>query len=307
MANIKEQIQEAALEIGFSKIGFARAEPLPNAPLLEWLQNGYHGDMAYMARDPEKRLDPGKVLPGCQTVIATALNYYTPYPTKSNDNQGQISRYAWGKDYHKVIQKKLKKLAAAITLAEPLAKVKVCVDTTPILEKAWAERAGLGWQGKHTNLITRDLGSWVFLGEILTDLVIEPDAPHLDFCGNCNRCIEACPTQAITAPYVVDGSRCIAYLTIETKEPIDKELSEKTGNWIFGCDVCQEVCPWNRFSSTTPEEAFFPRPQVERPLESWMEITDEEFLEEFAGTPLMRAKRKHMAQNAAIAKHNLEK
>lgn len=303
----KDAIRNAALELGFSRIGFARAEPIPGGPLTEWLYRGYQGSMAYMARNPDVRLDPGLLLPGCRTVISLSLNYYTPYPTRAHRGHGRVSRYAWGRDYHKVMRKKLKALARKISDILPGSKTKSCVDTSPVMEKIWAQRAGVGWQGKNGNVISRELGSWFFLGEILTDAVIEPDAPYADFCGTCNRCVEACPTQAIVEPYVVDGSRCISYLTIEAKEPAAGELAEKSGDWIFGCDICQEVCPWNKFSATTSEEDFFPRLENQRPLESWREMEEDEFRAQFSGTPLMRPKRKRMAENARIAMENSQK
>lgn len=301
---IKEKIKEAALRLGFSRVGFARAERLDNAPLMQWLYRGYQGSMDWMAREPDKRVDPRALLPGCQTVICTALNYYTPSPTKSSSLEGRISRYARGRDYHKVLRKKLTRLAESIHAFAPDAAVKVCVDSTPIQEKVWAQRAGIGWQGKHSNVITREMGSWIFLGEILTDLAITPDAPHADFCGSCNRCIESCPTQAITEPYVVDANRCIAYHTIESDQPPPEDIAEKTGDWIFGCDICQEVCPWNKFETPTDEKDFFPRFE-NQPLSVWTQLSEEEFLAQFQGTPLMRAGHDHMKQNAAVAQQNL--
>lgn len=305
-SDLKEKLKQAAFELGFSHIGFARAEPLPDAPLLEWLTKGYHGTMNYMARDPQVRLDPQKLLEGCKTVICTAMNYYTPYPSKSHENHGRISRYAWGRDYHKVVRGRLKKLSCFIRETVPDAKIKICSDSTPISEKAWAQKSGIGWQGKHTILITRDLGSWIFLGEILTDVALDPDPPHPDFCGTCNRCIEACPTQAIPQPYVVDATKCIAYLTIESKEPPPPSLAEHVGDWIFGCDICQEVCPWNKSPQTTEVSDFFPRTENQKPLPDWEKMTEKEFLREFAGTPLMRAKHRHMTENAAVANGNLQ-
>lgn len=304
---VKRKIRQAALTLGFSHVGFARAERLDDAPLLEWLYRGYQGSMAWMERDPNVRVDPRILLPGCQTVICVALNYYTPYPTKAASLQGRISRYAWGRDYHKVIRKKLKRLSEKIGELAPNASLKICADSTPIQEKVWAQRAGIGWQGKHSNLITRDIGSWIFLGEILTDLALEPDPPHADLCGSCNRCMESCPTQAITAPYVVDANRCIAYHTIESHEPPPPEIADKTGDWIFGCDICQDVCPWNKFETTTDEKDFFPRLENQKPLSEWSQMSDEEFFAQFQGTPLMRAGRVHMAQNASIAQLNVAK
>jgi len=301
---MKDAIKNAALELGFSHVGVARAEALPEAPLLDWLAQGYHGSMGWMARDPKARLDPREIFAGCQTVISLAMNYYTPQPTKSDETHGRISRYARGRDYHKVLRKRLKALAQKIETLAPGTKTKICTDSTPVSEKAWAQRAGIGWQGKHTTLITHDVGSWIFLGEILTDLPLQPDPPHLDFCGSCNRCMEACPTQAITEPYVLDATRCIAYLTIENKTPPPTELASQMGDWIFGCDICQEVCPWNKFSQTTEIADFFPKPQMERPLSDWLLMNEETFFNQFAGTPIMRAKRTHMAENAQVALGN---
>lgn len=307
MESLKERIKREAHSLGFSHVGFARAESLPDAPLLNWLSRGYHGTMAYMAREPEARLDPKKILEGCQTVISVAINYYTPSPTKSDESHGRISRYASGRDYHKVIRKKLKTLCRFIQQMAPDAKTKLCADSTPVAEKTWAQKAGIGWQGKHTILITRDYGSWVFLGEILTDLSIPPDPPHVDFCGSCNRCIEACPTQAIPEPYVLDATRCISYWTIENKAVADNPFSKQTGDWIFGCDICQEVCPWNKFAQPTQTEDFFPKLEKQKPLSAWQSMTQEEFVREFAGTPLMRAKLEGMVRNARTAQRNSEK
>ncbi len=307
MGFLKQKIKEKAFEIGFSHIGFSRAEKLPDAPLLNWLSQGYHGTMQYMDRDPEIRLDPFKFFPGCKTVISLSLNYYTPYPTKAHQDQGRISRYAWGRDYHKVMRKKLKALSNYLLDLAGDAKVKICVDSSPVLEKAWAQKAGIGWQGKHSNLISKDLGSWIFLGEILTDLEIEPDKPHADFCGTCNKCIEACPTEAIVSPYIVDSAKCISYITIESKELPDGETAEETGDWIFGCDICQEVCPWNKFQKTTDESDFFPKLENQILLESWINMSEEEFVERFSGTPLMRGKHKKMIENAKNALNNLKR
>ncbi len=305
MKFLKEKIKEKALEIGFSHVGFSRAEKLPDAPLLNWLTQGYQGTMEYMARSPEIRLDPSLFFSDCRTVISLSLNYYTPYPTKAHLEQGRISRYAWGSDYHKVMRRKLKTLTHYILELSGEAEAKICVDSSPVLEKVWAQRAGIGWQGKHSNLITKDSGSWVFLGEILTDLEIEPDEPHSDFCGTCNKCIEACPTEAIVSPYVVDSTKCISYHTIESKAPPEQETANQFGDWIFGCDICQEVCPWNKFEKTTDEIDFFPRLENQISLQSWAELDQERFGDLFSGTPLMRAKQKKMKKNSEIALENL--
>ena len=222
----------------------------------------YHGTMQWMAKDPERRADPRKILPGCQSIICVGMNYWTDIQPEEGPGYGRIARYAWGKDYHHLLQKRLKNLEQSISEFAPESTTRSYVDTGPIMEKIWAQRAGLGWIGKHSNLVSPTLGSWLLLGEILTTLELEPDEPGSDLCGTCTLCIRACPTQAITEPYIVDATKCISYLTIEYRDDLNsipQELRSQMGNRIFGCDDCQLVCPWNKFAQPTAEGDFAPR------------------------------------------------
>lgn len=296
----KQSIKERALAEGFHKIGIVRAEPLAaEAPRLrEWLARGYHGEMSWMARDVEKRLDPRQLFPGARSIVVVALNYYTPHQHQDSSNTGKVSRYAWGDDYHNVLKAKLESLLAWIREQEPAAAGKVCVDIQPTLDKAWAVRAGLGWLGKHTNVITQEYGSWVFIGELLLNLDLEPDLPELeDHCGTCTLCIDACPTHAITEPYVVDSNKCISYATIELRTP---ELPEMDfGGWLYGCDICQDVCPWNRFQQTTDETGFEPRDgNVNAKLDQILGLAPETYAARFRGSAMKRAKLAGLQRNA---------
>ncbi|HEX8852280.1 MAG TPA: tRNA epoxyqueuosine(34) reductase QueG, partial [Pyrinomonadaceae bacterium] len=262
-ATLTARIKEHARALGFQKVGVVRAEALTDerARLEEWLRRGYQGEMSWMARDTERRTEPERFLAGARSVVVVALNYYTPHEHTGAAATGKISRYAWGDDYHDVLGEKLRALLEWIREQRPEAQGKVCVDAQPSMDKAWAARAGLGWLGKHSNLITREYGSWVFLGELLLDLELAyDDRPSEDHCGTCTLCIEACPTQAIVEPYVVDSRRCISYATIELRAPeLPTEVGENLDGWLYGCDVCQDVCPWNRFEQPTAEERFEPR------------------------------------------------
>jgi epoxyqueuosine reductase len=296
----KQSIKERALAEGFHKVGIVRAEPLAaEAPRLrEWLARGYHGEMSWMARDVEKRLDPRQLFPGARSIVVVALNYYTPHQHQDSSNTGKVSRYAWGDDYHNVLKAKLESLLAWIREQEPAAAGKVCVDIQPTLDKAWAVRAGLGWLGKHTNVITQEYGSWVFIGELLLNLDLEPDLPELeDHCGTCTLCIDACPTHAITEPYVVDSNKCISYATIELRTP---ELPEMDfGGWLYGCDICQDVCPWNRFQQTTDETGFEPRDgNVNAKLDQILGLAPETYAARFRGSAMKRAKLAGLQRNA---------
>ena len=296
----KQSIKERALAEGFHKIGIVRAEPLAaEAPRLrEWLARGYHGEMSWMARDVEKRLDPRQLFPDARSIVVVALNYYTPHQHQDSASTGKVSRYAWGDDYHNVLKAKLESLLAWIREQEPAAAGKVCVDIQPTLDKAWAVRAGLGWLGKHTNVITQEYGSWVFIGELLLNLDLEPDLPELeDHCGTCTLCIDACPTHAITEPYVVDSNKCISYATIELRTP---ELPEMDfGGWLYGCDICQDVCPWNRFQQTTDETGFEPRDgNVNAKLDQILGLAPETYAARFRGSAMKRAKLAGLQRNA---------
>ncbi|MBC8145417.1 MAG: tRNA epoxyqueuosine(34) reductase QueG, partial [bacterium] len=260
------QLKAHVLSLGFDAVGFAAAERLDEegVHLEDWLARGYQGSMQWLARNTDRRIDVREILPSARSVIVVARNYYTPHEHSNAADAAKISRYAWGRDYHKVLPRKLRLIEEHIRASEPGAETRSYVDTGPVLEKQWAVRAGIGWMGKHSNVITRDLGSWVFLGVIITSLELDCDNPIADYCGTCTLCIDACPTGAIVEPYVVDGSSCISYITIEQKPKleIDAALGEQLKNWVFGCDICQDVCPWNRFEKPTDESDFAPRPGV---------------------------------------------
>lgn len=277
--------------------------------LTEWLRRGYHGKMAWMERTPEKRADPRHVLPDCRSIISVGLNYLTEHRANEQPGYGRIARYAWGKDYHKVLLTRLQQLENFLHDLASDAQTRCYVDTGPIMEKAWAERAGLGWIGKHSNLVSAEHGSWLLLGEILTTLDLEPDEPATDLCGNCTLCIQACPTKAITEPYVVDATRCISYLTIELRgddTAISQELQSGMGNKIFGCDDCLDVCPFNLRAEPTREEAFQPSDLTLAPdLKALAELDESIFSTWFQQSPIRRAKLHGLRRNVAIARRNM--
>jgi epoxyqueuosine reductase len=298
-----ELIREQARKLGFEKVGIVPAQPLNEEGfrLKQWLARKYHGSMAWMARDPEMRSDPRKLFPPARSVVVVALNYYTPDEHTASSQTGKISRYAWGDDYHDVVSSKLKTLLSWIQEQVPEAEGKVCVDIQPMMDKAWAQRAGLGWIGKHTNLITPEYGSWVFIGELLLNIELDYDTELVkDHCGTCTLCIESCPTQAITEPYVVDSNKCISYATIELRGPaIPNELSEHLEGWLYGCDICQDVCPWNRFEQVTVESRFRPREQnLNARLSEVLDLTQESYAERFRGSAMKRAKLSGLQRNA---------
>lgn len=303
MDNLASAIKERALREGFHKVGIVRAEALvAEAPRLnEWLARGYHGEMSWMARDVAKRLDPREVFPPARSIVVVALNYYTPHQHDENSRTGKVSRYAWGDDYHDVLKTKLESLLSWIREQAPDAVGKICVDIQPVMDKAWAVRAGLGWLGKHTNVITPEFGSWVFIGELLLNLELEPDAnPVEDHCGTCTMCIDACPTAAITEPYVVDSNRCISYATIELRAPeLPAEIQPDLSGWLYGCDICQDVCPWNRFEAGTNESRFAPREgNVNADLADILELTPETYAARFRGSAMKRTKLTGLQRNA---------
>ncbi len=299
-----EKVKAKAAELGFSHVGVARALPLNDegSRLREWMASGYEATMHWMARSADKRADPDLVLPGARSVLAVALNYYTPDRHPTDPELGKISRYAWGDDYHEVLGERLEHLRLWLLEAFPGSQAAAYCDTGPVMDKVWAQRAGIGWEGKHTNVITRDRGSWVFLGELLTTLELEPDPPAVDHCGTCTLCIEACPTEAIVAPYVLDANRCISYLTIEHRGDIDPSFADQMEGWIYGCDICQDVCPWNhRFSSPSAEPAFSARPGFVAPrLTEWENMTQEEFSATFRKSPVKRAKHAGLVRNVKL-------
>jgi epoxyqueuosine reductase len=297
-------VKSRARDIGFSGVGVAQAVPLyrENAFLREWLSRGYHGTMGWMSEQPEKRTDPTLIVPGAKSVVMVALNYYSPASHVHDPGVGKISRYAWGDDYHVILSERLELLWQWMLKEFPGTQGKWYVDTGPVMEKAWAQRGGIGWLGKHGNIITREFGSWVFLGEIITTLELEPDQPAVDHCGTCTLCIEACPTDAIVEPSVVDSNRCLSYLTIEHRGEIRGEVTEQFDGWIYGCDVCQDVCPWNnKFAVPTDEPGFAPREgNVAPELRHWREMPQAEFTARFKGSPVKRTKREGLIRNVKI-------
>ncbi len=309
-SNVYSQlIKEEAKRLGFLFCGIAPAGFLEEeAPLLEnWLKSGYHGEMSYMENHFDKRLDPRLLVAGAKSVISLGLNYYTE-ENQVDPEAPKLSMYAFGEDYHSVIKSKLKTLLESINAQIGEVHGRAFVDSAPVLDKAWAKKAGMGWIGKHTNLISKQKGSYFFLAELIVDLELAYDSPMLtDHCGSCTRCIDACPTEAIVAPYVVDGSRCISYLTIELKNEIPTEFQGKLDNWMFGCDVCQQVCPWNRFSVPHQESAF--EPQLDllgMNKQDWEEITEEVFSKVFSKSAVKRTKFSGLKRNIAFLKSSGE-
>ena len=296
-----QRLKMKGAELGFSSIGIAQAALLnvEEHHLHEWLTRGYHASMHWIEFDTEKRRDVTKTLPNAKSVICVALNYFTPHQQSDNPAIGKISRYAWGDDYHSVLTKRLEKLYEFITSEIPNVSGKIYVDTGPLMEKAWAIRAGIGWMGKHTNIITRTVGSWVFLGEIIIDAELEYDKPMVDYCGTCTACIDACPTQAIVQPYILDAGKCISYLTIEHRGELPNEIVPNFQNWVYGCDICQDVCPWNRFQRQTEEPGFRPREEnIEPKITELAEMSQEEFSRRFRGSPIKRTKHSGLKRNA---------
>ena len=255
--------------------------------------------MQWIERDAAKRLDVTKILPDAKSIVCVALNYYSAVQHSKDPSLGKISRYAWGDDYHDVLTKRLDNLFEYIQREIPGVHGKIYVDTGPLMEKLWAARAGIGWIGKHTNLITRTFGSWVFLGEVLLDAELEYDTPMLDHCGSCRACLDACPTNAIVQPYVLDARKCISYLTIEHRGELPAEHVAEFQNWIYGCDICQDVCPWNKFQKETGESAFRPRNENIAPdLTELAGLSQEEFSRRFQGSPVKRTKHSGLTRNA---------
>ncbi|AWK04291.1 tRNA epoxyqueuosine(34) reductase QueG [Flavobacterium crocinum] len=302
MINSKEKyskfIKAEAKRLGFLSCGISKAGFLEQeAPRLEkWLNNNHNGQMAYMANHFDKRLDPTLLVEDGKSVVSLLLNYY-PHSVQ-NDESFKISKYAYGQDYHFIIKDKLKEFLHSIQ--ENIGEVsgRAFVDSAPVLDKAWAAKSGLGWIGKNSNLITQKVGSFYFIAELIIDLDLEYDYAVTDHCGTCTACIDACPTQAIVAPYVVDGSKCISYYTIELKENIPQEMKGKFDDWMFGCDTCQDVCPWNRFSKSHSEPLFNPNPDLlSFTKKDWIEITEETFKLVFKNSPIKRTKFEGLKRN----------
>jgi epoxyqueuosine reductase len=308
---IESLIKAAALDQGFDLAGIASLDeaPLSLSRYPEWLAAGYQGEMAYLQRQAPKRLDPALILPGAKSMICLGLVYNTDKPYSVDTRQPWVSRYAWGEDYHALLTTRLEALEVALRAAIPQAfQSKSYCDTGPISEKAWAAAAGLGWVGKHTNLINQTKGSWLFLSEILTTLELSPDSPAQDLCGSCRKCLDACPTGAFPEAYTLDARRCISYLTIEKRGDIAPEFHEAIGLNLYGCDICQDVCPWNHWKITGNEPAFRARPANWNPeIDKLANISDEEFSRLYNGSSIKRAKAHGIRRNAAIVKANLEK
>ncbi len=296
-------IKTHAKSLGFLSCGVSKAEFLEEeAPRLEkWLQQGMHGEMKYMENHFDKRLDPTKLVEGSKSVVSLLYNYY-PSEFQREDSYN-ISKYAYGQDYHFVVKDKLKQLLAFIQ--EEIGEVhgRAFVDSAPVLDKAWAKRSGLGWIGKHSNLLTKQVGSFYFIAELIIDLDLAYDTPVTDHCGSCTACIDACPTQAIVEPYVVDGSKCISYFTIELKESIPTEFKNTFDDWAFGCDICQDVCPWNKFSKAHSEPLFQPDKRLlNYSKKEWQEITQEVFQEIFKKSAVKRTKYEGFKRNVGFLK-----
>jgi len=310
--SLEEAIRSEAAGLGFAACGFTRADAADGAglELKRWLEAGHHGTMGWMETRAHHRVSPLALWPEAKSAIALGMSYAPasdPLALEAHPEIGRISTYARGGDYHKTVKKALKALARFIVDRVP-SDLKVFVDTAPVMEKPLAQAAGIGWQGKHTNLVTRDHGSWLFLGVILTSLELQPDAPadHGQHCGSCSRCLDACPTQAFIGPHRIDARRCISYLTIEHDGPIPLELRPAMGNRIYGCDDCLAVCPWNRFAdAAAANRAFLPRAELAAPrLADLLALDDEGFREMFAGSPIKRIGRNRLIRNCLIAAGN---
>ena len=293
------KIKSAADALGFLSCGISKADFLEDeAPRLEqWLNQGHHGSMSYMERHFDKRLDPRLLVPGAKSVVSLLLNYHTD-KKQADPKAPKISSYAYGKDYHFVIKEKLKELMQIIHREVGEVNGRVFVDSAPVMDKAWAAKSGLGWLGKNTNLISKKVGSFFFIAELITDLELDYDTPVTDHCGSCTACIDACPTDALIQPYQIDGSKCISYLTIELKENIPTEFKGQMDNWAFGCDICQTVCPWNRFATPHDEPAFEPQEELLNLTKSeWQEMTSVVFNKVFKNSAVKRTKFEGLKRN----------
>jgi len=302
-AKYSEIIKAEAKRLGFMSCGISKAEFLEaEAPRLEnWLNQNMHGEMSYMEKHFDKRLDPTKLVDGSKSVISLLLNYY---PSElQTDNSYKISKYAYGTDYHFVIKEKLKHLLQFIQQEIGEVEGRAFVDSAPVLDKAWAAKSGLGWIGKNSNLLTKQVGSFYFIAELIVDLELDYDTPVTDHCGSCTACIDACPTQAIIEPYKVDGSKCISYFTIELKNELPTSYKDQFDDWMFGCDVCQDVCPWNKFSKAHSEPLFDPNPQLlNNSKKEWEELTKETFDEIFKKSAVKRTKFEGLKRNIDFLK-----
>lgn len=301
-AEITFLIKAEAKKLGFQNCGIAPAGYLDKDAvyLNDWLNSGMHAGMNYMKDNFKKRVDPVELVPGARSVISVILNYY-PAEVRNDKRSLQISKYAYGRDYHEVIKKKLKKLLEIIREFDETTTGRFFVDSAPVLERAWAARSGLGWIGKNSNLISRKYGSFVFIGELIIDRELEYDNPAKDYCGNCTKCIDACPTNAVIADRVIDANRCISYQTIENKGEIDNKFKGKIRNWIFGCDICQDVCPWNKRIKPAGEPDFMPcKEMLEMNRDDWEKLDEKRYNELFSGTAVKRAGFSGLKRNIAF-------
>jgi len=297
-------IKAEAHRLGFSFVGFSKADFLEEeAPRLEkWLKDKHHGEMSYMENNFDKRLDPRLLVEGSKSVISLLYNYHSNQ-IQSDSSAPKISTYAYGEDYHFVVKRKLKSLLYFIQEKIGEVDARVFVDSAPVLDRAWAKNAGLGWVGKNANLINKNQGSYFFIAEVILDLDLSYDSPIQDYCGTCTKCIDACPTGAIIQPYVVDGSKCISYFTIELKEAIPQEVKGKMDNWMFGCDICQQVCPWNSFSLQHNEPAFNPHPDLlSMSKGDWEDLQEDTFKELFRKSAVKRTKFEGLKRNITFLK-----
>lgn len=305
-----EIVTEKAKNLGFDLIGFAEAKELNEdyQRYIDWLEKGYNADMEYMKRNREKRKDVQNILHDAKSVISLGMNYYTPYQHTNKAGMGKISRYAWGKDYHLIIWEKLDELINELKQVEPAFEARSYVDTGPVMDKTWAVRSGIGWMGKHTNVINREIGSWFFIANIICNKVFNYSKPIEDYCGSCTACIDACPTGAIVDEYIVDANKCISYLTIENKGEIPDEFSGKFKNWIFGCDICQDVCPWNnKFSVVSMQKEFNPvNSNREINIKDVRKMEQDEFSLRFKLSPVKRTKLNGLKRNALFLMKNKE-
>ncbi len=295
-----EVVYNLATELGFDLVGFAKAELLTNEiqRLREWLNQGFHAGMSYMERNLDKKENVALILEDARSVISLGMNYFNPAEVRLSSGEGKISRYAWGKDYHFIIKEKIELLIERLKFIDSEFNGIGYVDAGPVMDKVWGAKAGLGWIGKNSNLINRNFGSYFFVANIITNFIFQYDVPQPDFCGACTACIDACPTQAIVSPKIVDSNKCISYLTIENKGEIPREFDGKYSEWIFGCDICQEVCPWNKkFSTPTRVEEFYDAPNKKLKFKEVLSMTNGAFKKRFSSSPIKRAKLKGLKRN----------
>jgi epoxyqueuosine reductase len=306
-----QKVREAALRLGFNACGFAKAGRLEKEErrLREWLNQGRHGTMEWMENHFEKRVDPTKLVPGAKSVVSVIGSYFHPKHQEQmqKQNRPQIAKYAQGRDYHKVYKKKLKKLFAETEELLGGLEGRVFVDSAPVLDKAWAVRSGLGWMGKNSNILNKNIGSFFFIGEMIVDAEFLYDSPVTDHCGSCTRCIDACPTDAIYEPYRVNANKCISYLTIELKDEIPEEYRDDLGDWMFGCDICQDVCPWNRDAQYGKMDDLAPREKLlNKDIDFWEELDIKQYDELFEGSAIRRAKFEKYKDNVAAVAQNVK-